>query len=75
MYSEEVAAEIDEEVKRIVDMCYKEAKAILEENIDILHKCASILLEKERIARPEFEALFVKEQTDAAQNGETTADA
>ena len=56
-------------------MCYKEAKAILEENIDILHKCASILLEKERIARPEFEALFVKEQTDAAQNGETTADA
>ena len=75
VYSEEVAAEIDEEVKRIVDMCYKEAKAILEENIDILHKCASILLEKERIARPEFEALFVKEQTDAAQNGETTADA
>ena len=75
VYSEEVAAEIDEEVKRIVDMCYKEAKAILEENIDILHKCASILLEKERIARPEFESLFVKEQTAAVQNAETTADA
>lgn len=81
VYSEEVAAAIDEEVKRIVDTCYKEARAILEANIDILHKCASILLEKERIARPEFEALFVKEQTtendteqpDVAQNVETTA--
>ena len=81
VYSEEVAAAIDEEVKRIVDTCYKEAKAILEANKDILHKCASILLEKERIARPEFEALFVKEQTtnndteqpDAVQNAETTA--
>ena len=81
VYSEEVAAAIDEEVKRIVDTCYKEAKAILEANIDILHKCASILLEKERIARPEFEALFVKEQTtnndteqpETTQNAETTA--
>ena len=76
VYSEEVAAAIDEEVKRIVDTCYKEARAILEANIDILHKCASILLEKERIARPEFEALFVKEQTtnNDTEQPETTAD-
>ena len=60
VYSEDIAATIDSEVKRIVDMCYKEAKELLEANVDILHECARILLEKERINRPEFEALFVK---------------
>ena len=64
VYSEEVAAAIDEEVKRIVDKCYREAKAILEENIDVLHKCAQTLLEKERIARPEFEALFNRDKAE-----------
>ncbi len=57
-YSEKVAAAIDKEVKRIIDTCYADAKAILEAHVDILHKCASLLLEKERIDRAEFEALF-----------------
>ena len=60
VYSEDIAATIDSEVKRIVDMCYKDAKELLEANVDILHECARILLEKEKINRPEFEALFVK---------------
>lgn len=74
-YSEEVAAAIDAEVKRIVDECYKEARAILEANIDILHKCAKLLLEKERISRPEFEALFVAEQADSAAENSQSAEA
>lgn len=61
MLGEQTAAAIDKEVKRIVDECYVQAKAILEENIDILHKCANRLLEKERIDREEFESLFVGE--------------
>ena len=56
--SESKAAEIDEEVKRIIDGCYEEAKRILEENLEIMHKCAALLIEKERIGRDEFEALF-----------------
>lgn len=63
VYSEEVAAAIDEEVKRIVDECYAEARALIESHMDVLHKCAAILLEKERIARPEFEALFESDET------------
>lgn len=55
---EQTAAVIDKEVKRIVDECYAEAKKMLEENVEILHKCAERLLEKERIDRAEFEALF-----------------
>ena len=74
-YSEEVAAAIDAEVKRIVDECYKEARAILEANIDILHKCANLLLEKERISRPEFEALFVDEQADSVAENAQSAEA
>lgn len=74
VYSEEVAAAIDEEVKRIVDTCYAEARTILEENIDVLHKCAAILLEKERIARPEFEALFVRDNDDTKKADDTEKD-
>ncbi len=59
-FSEEVAKQIDKEVKEIVDTCYMDAKRILEENIEILHSCANLLLEKERINRQEFEALFEK---------------
>lgn len=58
IYSEKVAASIDKEVKRIIDECYAEARAIIEAHMDVLHKCANLLLEKERIDRPEFEALF-----------------
>ena len=57
-FSEEVASIIDKEVKKIVDDCYTDAKRILTENMDVLHSCASLLLEKERISREEFEALF-----------------
>ena len=57
-YSEKVAGTIDKEVKRIIDECYADARAILEAHEDILHKCAALLLEKERIDRAEFEALF-----------------
>ena len=57
-YSEKVAAMIDKEVRRIMDECYQEAKLIIESHIDVLHRCAAALLEKERINRAEFEALF-----------------
>ena len=56
--SEVKAAEIDAEVKRIIDECHDEAKHILEQNMDVLHRCAKLLIEKERINREEFEALF-----------------
>ena len=56
--SEVKAAEIDAEVKRIIDECHDEAKRILEQNMDVLHRCAKLLIEKERINREEFEALF-----------------
>ena len=53
-----VASEIDAEVKTIISDCYEKAKKLIEENIDVLHACAGLLLEKERITRDEFEALF-----------------
>ncbi len=56
--SEAKAAEIDREVKKIVDECHKEATGILNKNMEILHSCANLLIEKERIGREEFEALF-----------------
>ncbi len=57
-YSEAVAAQIDEEVKKIIDFCYSEAERILKENIDILHKSAELLLEKEKVTGAEFLELF-----------------
>lgn len=57
-YSENVANKIDEEVRKIIDECYAEAKRILSENRDVLDACAELLIEKERITREEFEALF-----------------
>ncbi len=59
-YGEQVAGEIDQEVKRIVDECYIRAKEIILEHKDILDACAELLLEKEKISREEFEALFVQ---------------
>lgn len=59
---EKTAAAIDKEVKRIIDECYTQARKLLEENVDVLHRCAERLLEKERIDREEFESLF-KEQS------------
>ena len=57
-YSEEVAAKIDVEVKKIIDYCYSEAERILKENMDVLHKTAELLIEKEKITGEEFVALF-----------------
>ena len=57
-YSEETAAIIDEETKKIVDVGYNKAKQILSDNVDKLHKVAGILLEKEKIEADEFEAIF-----------------
>ena len=57
-YSENVANKIDEEVHNIIEMCYEEAKKIISEHMDVLHRCAELLIEKERITREEFEALF-----------------
>ncbi|SHI64442.1 cell division protease FtsH [Parasporobacterium paucivorans DSM 15970] len=57
-YADQTASIIDMEVKRIVDECYIKAKDILEEYKTILHKCAELLIVKEKIGREEFEALF-----------------
>ena len=57
-YGEDTQTLIDQEVKKIVNKCYQDAKAMIEEHMDVLHKCAALLLEKERINRVEFEALF-----------------
>lgn len=57
-HSELVSGEIDREVKAIIDDCYQKAKAIIMEHEDVLHKCANLLLEKEKINRTEFESLF-----------------
>ena len=57
-YSEEVAGEIDSEVKRIIDECYAKAKQIILDHEDVLHSCCALLMEKEKIGQAEFEALF-----------------
>lgn len=57
-YGEKVAGTIDEEVKRIIDECYARAKSIIKEHHAVLDACAQLLLEKEKITRSEFEALF-----------------
>ncbi len=58
-YSESVAKLIDDEIKTMIDKCYTDAKRILTENKEILHNCAKLLIQKERINREEFEALFL----------------
>ena len=60
-YSESTASAIDQEVRKIIDKCYQEAKAIIEKNRDVLERSAQLLLEKEKITREEFEALFTTE--------------
>ena len=62
-YSESVAGRIDQEIKRIVDECYVKARNIIKEHEDVLNRCAALLLEKEKIGRDEFEALFQTENT------------
>ena len=57
-YSEKVAAEIDAEVKRIIDECYDKAKAIIVKHEQVLHSCSDLLMKKEKIGQQEFEELF-----------------
>ena len=57
-FSEATAAVIDEEVKRLVDEAHTKATAIIKEHMDVLHSCAALLIEKEKIGQEEFEALF-----------------
>ena len=57
-HSEEISGEIDKEVKSIIDDCYTKAKDIILQHEDVLHSCAQLLLEKEKITREEFEGLF-----------------
>ena len=59
-YSEEVAKDIDQEIHDIIDQCHQRAKEIILQNQDVLHKCAALLLEKEKVQRDEFEALFTE---------------
>ena len=59
-HSENIAGEIDKEVKAIIDKCYKEAKEIILQHEQVLHSCAELLLQKEKITREEFEHLFVQ---------------
>lgn len=64
-FSDATAKAIDDEVKNIIDSCYEKAVKILKDNEQILHKCAKLLLEKEKIGREEFEGLF--DTSDAGQ--------
>ena len=59
-YGERVASDIDSEVKRIIDECYAKAKEIILAHEDILHKCAALLIEKEKIGQEEFDSLFAE---------------
>ena len=59
-YGEQTASLIDSEIKRIIDECHDKARAIIKEHESVLHRCAALLIEKEKIGREEFEALFVE---------------
>ena len=72
-YGEDTASVIDEEVREIVDTCYKKAKKIIEDHMEQLHASAALLMEKEKIGREEFESLFDADnnQADSLTNEET----
>ncbi len=74
-HSELVSGEIDREVKAIIDRCYQKAKDIIMEHEDVLHKCAKLLLEKEKINRAEFEALFDTYYPQPEEPGERVGEA
>ena len=67
-YGENIQSIIDREMKKIIDECYQDAKRIILENMDVMHRCVELLLEKDRIDGPEFEALF--ENRSEAPEGE-----
>ena len=61
-YSEEKAKEIDEEIQRIIRQCHDQAREIISQHIHVLHSCAELLLQKEKVHRDEFESLFTMEK-------------
>jgi cell division protease FtsH len=63
-HSEEMSGEIDKEIKTIIDSCYESAKKIILEYRDVLDSSASLLIEKEKIGRDEFESLFKKDENE-----------
>lgn len=60
-YSEEIQGKIDREIKNIIDSCYAQARQIIKDNMEVLHKSSELLLEKEKISREEFEGLFLNQ--------------
>ena len=72
-HSEYISSQIDEEVKRIMDECYAKAKDIIKEHMDVLHACAKLLLEKEKIGREEFEALFKNRNSIFGENAQNSS--
>ena len=66
-YGEEVASMIDREVKRIIDECYKKAREIIEQHREVLDRCSSLLMEKEKIGQDEFESLFAEAEGEAKE--------
>lgn len=73
-YSEETARDIDKEVRAIIQDCYQKARAIIEEHMDVLHASAEILMDRERITREEFEALFEKDHEDQTETETDSSD-
>ena len=67
-YSEDVAKKIDEEIHRIIDECHERAKEIILEHSEVLHQCAALLLEKEKVQKAEFESLFTKESSEGSKS-------
>ena len=74
-YSENVAASIDDEVKSIIEECHERARAIIKEHSYVLHTCAARLMEKEKLTRPEFEAIFDEETAGAVLPEQPSVDA
>ena len=62
-FSEATAASIDDEIRQIINDCYQKARAIVMEHENVLHSCAKVLLEKEKIGRDEFEKIFASAET------------
>ena len=67
-YSEDVAKAIDSEIHSIIEECHDNAKKIISEHMEVLHGCAKLLLEKEKVHRDEFEALFTTENPETENN-------
>ena len=72
-HSEFISGEIDREVRRIVDECYTKATEIIEQNVDVLHRSAALLMEKEKITGEEFAALFTPADANASKESEVPA--